>query len=48
MVMTFAFLGLAWRRTLKDRKKIKSWGFGMLFGTTFLSVGLVFYSIFFR
>jgi hypothetical protein len=43
MTATFVFIGLAFYKTCKDRKKTGPWGMRMLFATTALSIGLVAY-----
>jgi hypothetical protein len=48
MVMTFVFLGFAFYRTYKDRKKTGPWSIRMLYGTTVLSVGLITFTLLFR
>ena len=48
MAMTFVFLGLAYYRTYRDRKRAGKLGFVTLFGTTALSIGLVLFTVFFR
>ncbi len=48
MIVTLVFLGLAFRRTYRDRQKVGKWGLGMLYGTTALSVGLILFTIIYR
>jgi hypothetical protein len=40
----FVFLGLAFYKTYRDRKSTGPWSMGMLFCTTFVSIGLIAYT----